>query len=333
MKQASMEVKVEKIFAGKLRRYHGVPLWRQAGDLPTLFRNVIDMVIIGLGFIQSVVKLCVWRPQVVFCKGGFVSLPVGYAAALLRIPIVIHDSDTRPGLTNKLLAPFATFIATGAPLKYYTYPRSKTHYTGIPVKSEYRPLSSSDKEQTKKVFGLAPDKPLLVVVGGGLGAKKINDAMMAIAPEIINRLSVVHLCGLKQYEELKTKMPPGASYKLIAFESKRLAQLLASSDIVVTRAGATSMAELAAVEASVIMIPASQLADQQKNAEVFLKAKAALLVDERRLQNEPELLLQTIVRLLDNPTEKQSLRTHLSRFANPMAAKDVAKLIEAAARR
>ena len=115
------ELPVDLIYSGKLRRYHGVSKW-YALHPTILLPNIVDMVRVAAGFVQSFFKLLRLRPDVIFMKGGFVCLPVGYAARLLRIPIVIHDSDAHPGLTNRLLAPFAKKIGTGAPLKYYKYP-------------------------------------------------------------------------------------------------------------------------------------------------------------------------------------------------------------------
>lgn len=330
--QATIEVKVEKIFAGKLRRYHKASLISILTDIPTLYRNFTDLFIIGMGFIQSLFKLVLWRPQVMFCKGGFVCLPAGYAAALLRIPIVIHDSDAHPGLTNRLLARHATYIATGAPLEYYQYPVSKARYVGIPTRAEFRLYNEVEKKQTKESFNLSPELPLLVVVGGGLGAKKINDALVAIAPQLISHMSVVHITGLGQYDDLKNKVPEDSNYKLVAFLSNHLAQLLGAADIVVTRVGATAMAELAAVGASVIMIPNARLVGghQLKNAQVFVDANAALAIDENILKKHPEILLSEIISLLKDTPKRRTLSGNLLAFAKPQSAKNMAHLIEQA---
>lgn len=332
IKHSKIEVKVEKIFAGKLRRYHKASLGSRLIDIKTNARNFFDLFTIALGFAQSLVKLVLWRPRVVFCKGGFVCLPVGLAASILRIPLIIHDSDAHSGLTNRVLARWARFIAVGAPLEYYNYPSAKTRYAGVPVKADFRPYTDAEKLRAKELFHFTPDKPLLVVAGGGLGAKRINDAMLAIAPELIKQLSVAHLCGVRQYDDLKDKLPKSNNYKLIAFLSDHLARLLGAADIVVTRVGASAMAELAAAGASVIMVPNAQLTGghQLKNAKIFAEAGAALSLDETALSDQPKLLLEQILRLLNDPPWRQQLSHNLAGFAKPEAAKITADLIEEA---
>jgi len=330
MRHAHVEVKVEKIYAGKYRRYHGASLMSRLTDIATFGRNLIDTFAVAAGFIQSLIKLIMWRPTVVFCKGGFVCLPVGYAAHLLRIPLVIHDSDAQPGLTNRLLASCARYIGTGAPLEYYNYPEAKAHYTGIPVKPEFRLYSKDEKVHAKQLFQLPADRPLLVVMGGGLGAQRINDAMVAIAPTLSAHMSVFHLCGVRQYVELKQKLPATQNYKLMAFLSDHLAQLLGASDVVVSRVGASAMAELAAAAASVIMVPSRYLADQQKNAVVYARAEAAVLLDEVKFGDNPHLLQEAIEQLLKNPATRDQLSQKLHALAKPEAATEMANLIEQA---
>ena len=122
-------IPVQPIFSGKLRRYHTLPLWRQLlRPVTIVFPNLRDIFFVVCGFVQSFFKLLVWRPDVVFTKGGYVCLPVGLAAKILRIPLVIHDSDAHPGLTNRVLSRWATAIATGAPLEYYPYPKKISRY-------------------------------------------------------------------------------------------------------------------------------------------------------------------------------------------------------------
>lgn len=334
MKQASTKVKVSSIFAGKLRRYHGTSTLQKLLDVPTNLHNIFDIFLVVLGFIQSFIKLITWRPKVVFLKGGFVCLPVGYAAFLLRIPIVIHDSDAHAGLANRLLAPIANYIATGSPLEYYSYPEKKTKYVGIPIQLKAHKYSDEEKRSIKKQFDMSTDKPLVVVTGGGLGAKRINDAMIAIAPELIQHASVVHLSGTRQYEELKSKVPKSDNYKLISFLGDSFTELVGSADIVLSRAGASTLAELAAVGANVILIPNPQLVGghQIKNAEVYIKKGAAEYADEKKFASNPSLLLEQILELLENDQKRLSLGKALSDFAKPEAAKDVADLIKQAAK-
>jgi len=177
------------IYSGKLRRYHGLGKFHMLRP-SILFPNIIDLVKVSGGFIQSVFKLIKLRPDVVFMKGGYVCLPVGYAARLLRIPMVIHDSDAHPGLTNRLLAPFAVKIGTGAPLKYYNYPKDKAVYVGIPIAEDFKVYSKEQQKVFKHELGFDRDRPLVVVTGGGLGATRINEAVVRDRTQLLQCTSV-----------------------------------------------------------------------------------------------------------------------------------------------
>lgn len=324
-------VPVQTIRAGKFRRYYRTSFIAQLLDVPTVLRNLLDLFIVVGGFLQSFWRLLWWRPEVIFLKGGFVCLPVGYAAMLLRIPFVIHDSDAHPGLTNRLLAPHARFIATGAPLEYYHYPDSKARYVGIPVQTEAHIYSEEEKRHLKNLLGLPENEPLVVVTGGGLGAKRINDTLVVIAERLLKRTSVIHLSGQLQYTELVRRVPRNDRYRLIAFVENvsHMTRLIAAADVVVTRAGATSMAELAAVGAATVIVPNAQLTGghQVKNAQVFSDAGAATVVDESLFGSEPEILLDAIMYLLDNTNVRRDMGEKLHQFAHPEAARDVASIL------
>lgn len=335
MQEADTKVHVSTVFAGKLRRYHGSSWLEKLLDIPTILHNILDFFLVILGFLQSTIKLILWRPNVVFLKGGFVSLPVGYGAHLLRIPIVIHDSDAHAGLANRMLAPIATSIATGAPLEYYNYPSKKARYVGIPVKSSLKPLTNEQKQKIKQKFDLPADKPLLVVTGGGLGAKRINDAIAAIAPTLVKKTSVVHLSGALQYDELKAIVPRNDNYKLKSFIAEGFTDLVAAADVVISRAGASSLAELAAVGANVILVPNYQLVGghQLKNAQIYVDRGAVVLANETQFTDDPKLLLAQINDLLENPDKRRKLGEQLHSFAKLGAAKDVAQMIMQAAKK
>jgi UDP-N-acetylglucosamine--N-acetylmuramyl-(pentapeptide) pyrophosphoryl-undecaprenol N-acetylglucosamine transferase len=256
-----------------------------------------------------------------------------FTRRLCRLVASNSAGNAHPGRTNSLLAAHARLIGTGAPLEYYRYPAAKARYVGIPVKPEFHPYNQVEKAKTKHLFHLPDDRPLLVVTGGGLGAKRINDAMVLIGPELLKHLSVVHLCGTRQYDELKNKVPISDNYKLIAFLSDHVARLIGAADIVVARAGASAMAELAAVGTSVIMVPNGRLAGghQLKNAKVYIDAHAALEADETQFKDDPQLLCAQILQLLGDGALRRRLGEALHEFAKPDAAKDVALLIEQAA--
>lgn len=166
MQRAAVPVRVQTINAGKLRRYKHLNFWQHFTVKGAVRKNIFDVFKTGAGFVQSIWILMRFRPDVVFAKGGYVCLPMGFAARLLRIPLVIHDSDTRPGLTNRLLARFAAAIGTGSPLENYTYDPVKSRYVGVPISAEFTPVSVDHQRTLKRALGCNSDAPLVVVVGG-----------------------------------------------------------------------------------------------------------------------------------------------------------------------
>ena len=325
-------IAVQTITAGKLRRYYHLNLLQHFLWPSLMVKNLGDGFLVGVGFVQSLVKLVIWRPDVVFTKGGYVCLPVGMAARVLKIPLVIHDSDAHPGLTNRILSRWATSIGTGAPLEYYHYPKSKSKYVGIPINTDFRPYTKTQQWDAKREWGINPDKPLIVITGGGLGARRLNETVVAILKKLQKTASVILLSGVGQYDELKDKLPKNSeNFQLHAFTSK-MPQLLGAADVVVTRAGATTILELVALAKPTILVPNAALTGghQIKNAAVYEDAKAAVVLIEDDMVNRPQMLLQAVTDLLDNPKATQAMARRFASFAKPDAAKDMAKLILAA---
>lgn len=330
------KLRVDTILAGKLRRYHHMPLWRQMIDPEIALPNLRDLLFVAGGFIQSLAKLIAWRPDVVFTKGGFVCLPVGIAARLLRIPLVIHDSDAHPGLTNRILARWASAIGTGAPLENYRYNPKISQYVGIPISEEFRPLDEAEKRAAKAELGLDSERPLVVVTGGGLGAKRINDAVALILSELLEHASVVLVSGAGQYDELRALTPEADDrFQLHAFVSSGMAQLVGAANVIVARAGATTILELAAAHAPTILIPNAQLTGghQVKNAAAYAGSGAVTVLDERSIAGDPQLLLRGVVDLLGDAPKRLLMAKAFAAFARPDAARDMADMIIAAARR
>lgn len=324
------DIPVHVILAGKFRRYAHVPMWRQLFWPSVLLPNIRDLVFIAAGFVQSFFKLIMWRPDVVFTKGGYVCLPVGIAAKLLRIPLVIHDSDAHPGLTNRVLAKWADAIATGAPLEHYNYPAAISRYVGIPISDAFTPFSSASKRRAKKEWDLAVDRPLLVVTGGGLGARRINDTIAKALSELGELCSVVLISGTDQYQELKKLFPANDNnIQLHAFVPQGLSSLLGAAEVVVARAGATTILELAALEKPTILVPNARLTGghQVKNATVYSRADAVILLDEDDMYNNPEVLVEAINNILSRPQEAKAMGRRFAEFARPHAASDMAEMI------
>jgi UDP-N-acetylglucosamine--N-acetylmuramyl-(pentapeptide) pyrophosphoryl-undecaprenol N-acetylglucosamine transferase len=332
MAHANVPVAVSVISAGKLRRYHGVPLWKQLLDFPTVAKNLRDIAFIVAGFVQSLWLLRRFRPDVVFAKGGYVCLPLGYAARLLNIPLVIHDSDTRPGLTNGLLSHFAVRIATGSPLENYNYPAERTTYTGVPVDASLHLVSLEEQRRAKHEIGIVDlDKPLIVVTGGGLGAASINTGFVRIAKQLLDDgFSLYHVTGKKHVAAVRKQAPEHPDYHIVDFVYKNMPLVLGAADVVVSRASATFLQELAALAKPTVIVPAGHLGDQVKNAKVYQEADAALIVSDTDVRHG-EALYQAIIQLATDKAATKEMTKRFHSFAKADAALDVARLIVDAA--
>lgn len=265
-----------------------------------------------------------------FTKGGFVCLPVGIAAWLFKIPLVIHDSDAHPGLTNRILARFASYIGTGAPLKYYSYPESRARYVGTPVNETFRPFALDERRALKESFGFNPKHPLVVVTGGGLGAQNINDAIVERIQELLDITSLVLISGTNQFDSVKILTPQDdPRFQLHPFISGNMYEYLGAADIVVARAGATTILELASLAKPTILIPSPYLTGghQLKNAAVYAEDGSVEVIDERELDANPQLLVDTITTMLANPGKLTEMSKKFYAHAKPHAAKDMADII------
>jgi UDP-N-acetylglucosamine--N-acetylmuramyl-(pentapeptide) pyrophosphoryl-undecaprenol N-acetylglucosamine transferase len=331
MSRAALPVEVSTIHAGKLRRYHTVSWWKQLLDVPTTARNIGDVALIGLGTLQSIWKLMKIRPDAVFTKGGFVCVPVAIAAKLLRIPIVLHDSDAHPGLANRIIARWASSIATGAPLEHYpNYPKSITHFVGTPVDRAYKPFDETAKKAGRTWLGF-PDieRPLVVVTGGGLGAMRINEAVIGAAEELIAAgLSIFHITGNTDFAACEAHAPDSVHYRLVPFVSEHMVDALGAADVVVTRAGATTLLELAALQQAVIIVPNPLLTGghQLKYAAMYETADAAVIYPEDQLSDVAHFT-EVVLALVKDEKRRGEISRNIASFAKADAALDVAKLI------
>ena len=322
---------LQRIVAGKFRRYHHLTLLQHLMIPSIVLLNIRDLFLIIVGFIQSLVRMLVWRPDVVFSKGGFVCLPVGWAAWCLRIPLVLHDSDVVPGLTSRLLAGKATAIATGAPLEHYPYDKAKSRYVGIPIDAAFVPYSDAQRQRAKQILGVAVDRPLVVVIGGGLGSGPLNDVTAAHIDDITADASLLLLSGKVLYEDLRKRVPANSTqFQLHAFISSGIVDVLGAADVVVSRAGATALLELAALRAPTILVPSSRLTWQMKHAQLYADEGAVLLLDETKFDQVGDTsFISAVHSLIGDSAQRGRLSEAIGQFAMPNAAKDMADMIEA----
>lgn len=308
-------IPMKRILSGKMRRYFS-------------FQNLIDPFKVPMGFLQSLFYLFVFMPDAVFAKGGSVSVPVCLAAWVLRIPIVIHDSDAVAGRANRLLARFASRIAIAYPSAQEFFPAGKTALTGNPIRSE---IVSGDAGRANARFGLLPDRPLIVVLGGSQGARSLNKAVIRMLPGLLREAQVIHQVGENNFDEVTTfagevGVKTGRDgYVAVPFLGPEdIADALARADLVISRAGAGSIAELAACGKPSILIPLPTAAndEQRMNAYDVAHLGGALVLEEANFGEH--LFLSEVDGLLKNPTLRADMSRKIRSFYNPDAANMIA---------
>jgi len=333
-------VRVRKIWAGKFHRYAGwtakdyIKEWRVVlKDL--VWGNLVGLVGFVGGVVQSGIRLALpsKRPDVIFLKGGFVGLPVGLVARVLKIPYVVHESDMVPGLANRILMKRAAVVATG--WEGMTGAKNVV-CVGIPVAPEFKVVSEVKQKTLKKTFGFDSERPLVVVTGGSQGSLHIDEAIKAILPEMLKFASVGLVAGRKHYEmmvELKKyeewdKAKLKSNFRMWEFNSV-MNELMGAADVVVSRAGATTIAELAALKKAVVLVPFEQLpgGHQTKNAEKLRERGAVVVVSDAEMEEDPEKLLEAVKHLVKSPKEREAMAEKLQTASKPDAAQRLAKVI------
>lgn len=346
-KSASVQhpyIRVRKVLSGKFRRYAGWTFKTYWQNLDVTLKDLVWGNIVGFfgflcGLVQSFFRLVrpSQRPDVIFLKGGFVGLPVGLVARLLRIPYVIHESDMVPGLANRMLMKRARIVAWGFVSGDDEAARPENHVVvGIPVAAEFKKVSAAKKKSLKQTFGFDPDAPLTVITGGSQGSERMNEVTREILPELLKFTSVGLVAGrahyeemvdLKQYEEWENA-DLKSNFRLWEF-STVMNEVMGAADVVVSRAGATTIAELAALEKGVILVPFEKLpgGHQVKNAEQLEKAGAALVVRNDKMVKKPELLLEAVRTLVRSPKKRLKMAQRLHEFTRADAAKSLAEIL------
>lgn len=279
---ADFDIPYVGISTGKFRRYMDP-------------KNLTDPFRVIKGYGQARQFLKEYQPDVVFSKGGFVSVPVVLAAASLHIPCIIHESDMTPGLANKLCLPSAYKICCNFPETMETLPSDKAVLTGTPIREELR---KGDKLSGLNFCGFTANKPVLMVIGGSQGALNVNKAIRDALPQLLERFQVVHLCGKGKLDNLYLNTPGYIQFEYVKGELK---DLFALADIVVSRAGANAICELLALRKPNLLIPlpsSNSRGDQMLNAKSFEAQGYSMVLDEADMTRE--VLVEKINTLFDN---------------------------------
>lgn len=325
------------IRAGKFRRYHGEG-WKQLLDVVTLYKNLRDAVWVLIGIWQSFFLLGKLKPDVIFTRGSFVSVPVCLAAAMRGMPYITHDSDAIPSLANRIIARWAKAHAVALPKEVYTtYPPNKTITVGVPISHKFHPLNAEEVRAERRRLGLEKAGKVLFMTGGGNGAARLNKAFMSCVPELLERypdLRVVHITGRSLEADARQRYRQFLSLgdkKRVEVKGfvTNLHQYSGAADVIVTRAGGTSMAEFAAQAKACVVVPNPQLTGghQLKNAKVLADRKAIRMVSEDNLASDPLALMPALTDLFDNPDKAKVLGAKLSELAQPNAAHLLAVLL------
>lgn len=304
---ADFDIPYYGIATGKFRRYFDP-------------KNFTDPFRVMKGYSEARKYLKQIQPNIVFSKGGFVSVPVVRAAASLEIPCIIHESDMTPGLANKLCIPIADKICCNFPETIQTLPEGKAVLTGSPIREE---LAKGNKIAAYELCSFTSNKPVVMVIGGSLGAEAINKSVRDSLPKLLEDFQVVHICGKDKVDNLMLNIH---GYKQFEYLKSELKDVFAMADVVVSRAGANSICELLALKKPNLLIPLSahsSRGDQILNAKSFESQGFSLVIDEDYLTEN--LLVEKIHELYFT---RQTYMDAMSRSNQLGSIKTITELIE-----
>lgn len=315
-------IKVKRIMAGKIRRYFG---------LFSFFLNLIDIFFkIPIGFCQAFFYLFFSAPDVIFSKGGYGSIPAVVAGWFLGTPIFLHESDFSPGLANRFLAKFAIEIFVSFPKTEY-FSLKKMILVGNPIRRE---ILEGSRETAKELFKLSSEKPVILILGGSQGAQRINDVILVALPDLLKEFEVIHQAGSKNFKQVKKEADViildewKKYYHLYPFlKEAELKQAYALADLIVSRAGAGTIFEVAALGKPSILIPLPEAAQnhQLKNAYNFAQKGATIVIEE--VNFTPGFFFGRIKYLFSHPQEMEKMAKEARIFSRPRAAKIIAEYI------
>ena len=257
-------------------------------------KNLSDPFRVIKGYTQALKILKELKPDIVFSKGGFVSVPVIRAASALKIPCIIHESDMTPGLANKLCIPVATKVCCNFPETTKYVPSGKAILTGSPIRSE---LTTGSKLAALELCGFTANKPVVMVIGGSQGASSVNVMVREALPKLLETFQVVHICGKDKVDNLMLTIP---GYKQFEYLKTDLKDVFAMADVVVSRAGANAICELLALKKPNLLIPlqVGSRGDQILNAKSFEEQGFSMVVREDF--TDCDILTEKIYELYEN---------------------------------
>jgi len=305
IKREKLEFK--SIKCGKLRRYFSL-------------KNFIDPIFIIYGFFESLFIIKKWKPSIVVSAGGFVGVPVVWAAFIMRVPILVHQQDTRPGLANKLMAPLASIITVTFEKSLEDYGK-KAVWTGNPSRNKLMDFKINRRTALQKL-GLHDKLPVVLFLGGGTGAEAINGLVKESLGELIKFAQVLHLTGKGKDIKMKYDVKNYRQFDFLYIEG--MAKVFTAADIVVSRAGMGALTEVSLLKKPAILIPIPD-SHQEDNARVFKDNKVALVLDQKKL-NKNEFI-KSIKSLLNNFELKARYSENISKIFKKQANEKIIEII------
>ena len=326
---ATCGVKTVAIRAGKFRRYFSL-------------KNIIDSFNTPIGILQSFMIIRKFKPDIIFGKGGYVSVPAVIAGNTSRIPVVTHDSDLTPGLANKILARYAKTICISFEESRKYFPKRHVVVTGNPINLS---ILEGNHDHAYKTFKLSSQKPVIFVTGGSSGARRLNEVLLEIIKPLLDKYQVIHQCGVINMDEVKDatlakfgdvethEVGEGfhaldKQYCVYPFLTEGMKDAYAVADLVIARAGAANLAEIAALGKPAILIPLPKITsrgEQVSNANAYKKAGAAVVLEQERLTGKK--LLYEINAVFKDKDKMSSMSQKVKAFAKIDAAEKVAEEI------
>lgn len=316
------EITYIRVPAGKMRRYSS-------------FLNVSGVFVTGFGFLHALVTLFRIYPDVLVSKGGYGSVPSTLAARFLGIPVIVHESDAKPGRANLMAAAWAQRIAISFDSAAAYFPKrlqGKIARTGIPIRKE---LTHVETQGARAYLDLDPTVPTILILGGSLGSTRINDAVIGALPELVAFANVIHQTGVANYTEVAglskvvlAKSANASRYHPFNYlNTVSLQRAIGAAAVVISRAGSTTVTEIALLgkPAILIPIPESISHDQRANAYAYAATGAAVVLEQANIT--PHLLVSETKRIATDPTLAASMSTKAKGFADPDAAKIMADQI------
>ena len=315
---SALNIKFVHCPAGKQRNYFSV-------------LNYFDKFKTLFGILVAFVKLLKLYPDAVFSKGGYTSVPVTLAASLLRIPVVIHESDAVPGRANKLAARFARIIGTAHAEVAEFFPKEKVINVGMPIRKAFmKPVSDPHT-----LLGIGTERPVILVTGGSSGAERLNDFVLAALPKLLSTYTIVHQVGDRNVEKVSsaatslfTDQSTLANYYLFGhLPQEKFAAAFQAADIIVTRAGSTTLFEIALSQKPSILVPIPEEVsrDQRSNAYAYARATGAIVLEEHNLSDD--ILVAEINRILGDSQAYQAMVEGTKALTSDQAAYKLADVL------